>query len=174
MNKQELLSQLENAKNNYILTLASCSLFSNEKAYPILEESVCEFGRFNINFKQVADMMKKEGDRNTACNEFVKGGMRNFIKETFELINGYCKETNQDFSQWKNHLFAKTLRNTLSHNFKIKIKDPKELCKLPLSWNGRTITPEMNNSFLDLSFFGYAEAWELYTEMKSFVETELH
>jgi len=33
------MNQLENAKNNYILGLSAISLFSNEKIYPILEES---------------------------------------------------------------------------------------------------------------------------------------
>jgi hypothetical protein len=39
MTKQELISQLENAKNNYILGLAGISLFTAPKAYPILEEN---------------------------------------------------------------------------------------------------------------------------------------
>ena len=76
MNKKELLSQLENAKNNYILVLASSSLFSNEKSYPLLNESNCKFGNYSIDFKQVTKMMKKEKDKLIACKEFIKMGLR--------------------------------------------------------------------------------------------------
>jgi len=47
MTKSELMSQLENAKNNYILGLSAISLFSNEKVYPILEESQAKFGTYS-------------------------------------------------------------------------------------------------------------------------------
>jgi len=45
ISKKELISQLENAKNNYILSLAAISLFSNEKTLPILEKSHAAFGQ---------------------------------------------------------------------------------------------------------------------------------
>ena len=47
MTKAELLSQLENAKNNYILGLAALALFANEESYPILEKSSCKFGSYH-------------------------------------------------------------------------------------------------------------------------------
>ena len=51
MTKSELISQLENAKNNYILGLSAISLFSNAKVYPILEESHAIFGTYTVEFK---------------------------------------------------------------------------------------------------------------------------
>ena len=175
MIKNELLSQLENAKNNFILVLASISLFSNEKAYPILDESNCKLGKYSIEFKQVSNMMKKESDRNIACKEFVNMGLRILIKETFELIKDYSKETQQEktFKSQNWYEFARMIRNCLSHNFKFQFnKYDKSL--LPLSWNNKTIDISLDNTHLQLSFFGYVEAWELFGELYSFVKNTLN
>ncbi len=175
MNKSELLSQLENAKNNFILVLASTSLFSNEKIYPILEESNCKFGTYSIQFKQVAEMMKKENDRNIACKEFINMGLRILIKETFELIKDYSRETQQkqifESQQW--FQFARIIRNCLSHNFKFQFNN-HDKSLLPISWKNRTIDISLANTHLQLSFFGYVEAWELFDEMNLFVKNALN
>jgi hypothetical protein len=174
MTKSELLAQLENAKNNFILVLASTSLLSNEKAYPILEESNCKFGKYSIDFKQVANIMKKESDRKIACKEYVNMGIRILIKETFELIKDYSKKTKQEQTlksqNW--YEFARIIRNCLSHNFKIQFSNyDKKL--LPLRWNNKTIDTSFDNTYLQLSFFGYVEAWELFNKMYLFVKNSL-
>ena len=178
MIKTELLSQLENAKTNFILVLASTSLFSNQKTYPILDESNCKFGKYSIEFKQIANMMKKESDRNIACKEYVNMGLRILIKETFELIKDYSKETQQEpkFTSQRWYQFARCIRNCLSHNFKFQLHDKKNklLYKLPISWKNKTIDVSFDNTYLQLSFFGYVEAWELFDEMQLFVKNTLN
>ena len=153
MTKTELLSQLENAKNNFILVLASTSLFSNEKTYPILDESTCKFGKYSIEFKQVANMMKKESDRNIACKEYVNMGLRILIKETFELVKDYSKETQQKhtFESQSWFQFARIIRNCLSHNFKFQFNDYDKTL-LPISWKNKTIDVSFDNTPLQLSF----------------------
>ncbi|HED37973.1 MAG TPA: hypothetical protein ENI76_06995 [Ignavibacteria bacterium] len=96
MTKKELRSQLENAKNNYILGLAAISLFSNEKVYPVLDESHAKFGTYTVEFKQVKNLLIKPADRKIAVKEFLTSQIRALIKESFELIKNYCDETNQD------------------------------------------------------------------------------
>jgi hypothetical protein len=95
MTKNDLLSQLENVKNNFILVLASTVLLSDKRMQPILSEYHCIWGENHIDFKQVSSMMEKESDRNIALNEFIKSGLRNLIKETFELIKDYSICTDQ-------------------------------------------------------------------------------
>lgn len=163
MNKYELLSQMENAKNNYLLVLAACSLFSNDKTYPILEESFCSFGSYSFHFKQVADMMKIKGDREIACKEFIKMGLRTIVKEMFELIRDYCVKTRQEniFKGKIWYQFSRLIRNCLSHNFKFEFRlHDKKI--LPVVWKGKEINISMDNTFLELSFFGYIEAWTLF------------
>lgn len=174
MNKKELLSQLENAKNNFILVLASTSLFSNEKSYPILNESSCKFGTYSINFKQITNMMRKKEDRGIACKEFINMGLRTLIKEPFELIKDYSGNTNQKqiFQSQKWYQFARIIRNCLSHNFKFQF-NPYDKSLLPIVWKSKTININLDNTHLQISFFGYVEAWELFCEMNFFVKNTL-
>jgi hypothetical protein len=78
--KQELLSQLENAKNNYVLGLAALSLFASAETYPILEKSHCSFGPYSISFDQVTNLLRIQNDRDIAAKEFIKMLLRALIK----------------------------------------------------------------------------------------------
>ena len=174
MTKDDLLSQLENAKNNYVLGLASISLFSNEKVYSALEESHVKFGTYTVEFNQVKNLLMKPADREVACKEFLKTQIRALIKESFELIKNYCDESGQGAKlvdeSW--YEFARIIRNCLSHNFKFKFNSHDKKT-LPVIWNNRTINTSMDGNHLELIFFGYVETWELFTEYQNFVGTEL-
>ena len=153
MTKKELMSQLENAKNNYILGLAAISLFSNEKVYPILEESHAKFGVYTVEFKQVKNLLMKPADQLIAIKEFLTSQIRSLIKESFELLKNYCNETKQDstFKAETWYQFARMIRNCLSHNFRFEFnKYDKNV--LPVSWNRRTIDSTMDGKHLELNF----------------------
>jgi hypothetical protein len=169
MTKAELISQLTNAKNNYILGLAALALFASEEAYPIIEKSSCSFGTYSLSFDQVARLLRKQEDKEIAVKEFMNMLLRTLIKESFELIKTHCNASKQtpalSKQQW--YQFARMIRNCLSHNFKFEFnRYDKGL--LPVTWRGKTITAGMDGSFLELSFFGYVEAWVLFNEMYSF------
>lgn len=172
--KKKLLSQLENAKNNFILVLASTYLLSNEKSYPILDESSCKFGTYSINFKQIANMMRKKEDRDIACKEFINMGLRSLIRESFELIEDYSDNTNQKlvFQNQDWYQFARIIRSCLSCNSKFQFDEYDKLL-LPITWKNRTIDMSLDNTHLQLSFFGYVEAWKLFNEMNLFVKNTL-
>ena len=174
ISKKELISQLENAKNNYILGLAAISLFSNEKALSIFEESHAAFGQYTVQFKQVKNLLSSPSDRDIAIKEFLTSQIRALIKESFELIKDYCDDTNQSSSfktePW--YQFARMIRNCLSHNFRFEFnKYDKTL--LPVSWKNRTIESSMHGQHLKLNFFGYVETWELFSEYQNFVENRI-
>lgn len=175
MTKKELLSQLENAKNNYILGLAAISLFSNEKVYHVLEESHASFGTYTVEFKQVKNLLMKPADRDIAVKEFLTSQIRALIKESFELIKNYCDETKQDSKvkaePW--YQFARMIRNCLSHNFKFEFR-AYDKGLLPVSWKSRTIDVLMDGTYLELKFFGYIETWELFYEYQTFVDNKLN
>ena len=174
MTKKELMSQLENAKNNYILGLSAISLFSNEKVYPILEESHAKFGTYTVEFKQVKNLLMIPADRYIAIKEFLTSQIRALIKESFELIRNYCDETKQDskFKAEPWYQFARMIRNCLSHNFKFEFRK-YEKSLLPVSWKSRTIDATMDGKYLELKFFGYVETWELFMEYQDFVANRL-
>jgi hypothetical protein len=174
MTKDELLSQLENAKNNYILGLAAIALFANEKSYPILEESSCGFGTYTLPFDQVADLLRIPKDREIAVKEFIKMLLRALIKESFELIKDYCDTSNQtpSFTGQSWYQFARMIRNCISHNFRFEFRN-YDRSLLPVSWKGKSITSSMDGTYLQLSFFGYVEAWELFKEMEALAKNTL-
>jgi hypothetical protein len=169
MVKQELLSQLENAKNNYILGLAALSLFASKEIYPILEKYNCSFGSYSLKFDQVNNLLRNPSDRDIAAKEFMKMLLRALIKETFELIKNYCDSSNQIsvLTAQLFYQFARMIRNCLSHNF-IFLFNRYDRTLLPVNWKGKNITSAMDGTYLELSFFGYVETWELFAEMQIF------
>jgi hypothetical protein len=171
MTKPELIGQLENAKNNYILGLAAMSLFASPEAYPILEKNRASFGTYTVEFAQVVRLLQNAKDREIATKEFLTSQIRALIKESFELIKDYCENSGQaallKAEDW--YQFARMIRNCLSHNFKFEFNN-YDRGLLPLSWKGRTIASEMDGQHLRLDFFGYVETWELFREYQNFVK----
>ena len=162
MVKAELVSQLENAKNNYILGLAAISLFASPEAYSILDDRHASFGQYSIRFSQVSGLLRNAKDREIAIREFLTSQIRALIKESFEMIKDYCDDTGQStaFKGEPWYQFARMIRNCLSHNFKFEFNNyDKGL--LPVSWRARTIEIGMDGQHLKLDFFGYVETWEL-------------
>lgn len=174
MTKLELISQLENAKNNYILGLAGISLFASPEAYPILEKNYAAFGIYTVEFGQVVLLLRSAEDREIAIKEFLTSQIRALIKESFELINDYCAGTGQAarFKAEPWYQFARMIRNCLSHNFKFAFNN-YDNGLLPVSWRARTITSAMDGQHLKLDFFGYVETWELFRDYQSFVQDRL-
>jgi len=172
--KIELISQLENAKNNFILGLAAISLFSDEKSMPILEKSHATFGTYTVEFKQVKNMLSIPSERDIAVKEFLTSQIRALIKESFELIKDYCDDTKQS-TAFKTEIwyqFARMIRNCLSHNFRFRFNNYDKTL-LPVSWKNRTIEASMDGQHLKLNFFGYVETWELFSEYQDFVGSRL-
>ena len=174
MTKPELISQLENAKNNYILGLAGISLFGSPEAYPILEKNHAVFGTYTVDFAQVVGLLRIAGDREIAIKEFLTSQIRLLIKESFELIKDYCDSTSQIalFKAEPWYQFARMIRNCLSHNFRFEFNKYDNVL-LPVSWKARTITSAMEGQHLKLAFFGYVETWELFREYQYFVQVRL-
>jgi hypothetical protein len=172
--KAELLSQLENAKNNYILGLAALSLFATPQVYPILEQQSATFGPYTVQFRHVAGLLANIADRDIAVKEFLLMLVRALIKEPFELVKDHSAKTGQNAAlkaeSW--YQFGRMIRNALSHNFTFEFnKYDKGL--LPESWRTRTLTVAMDQQPLALSFFGYVEAWELFQEFADFARNRL-
>ena len=150
------------------------AVFSHDEYYPQLENSACNFGPYSLPFGQVAGLLKRQKDRDVAVNEFMKMLLRALVKETFELIKNYCRISSQRdvFETQPFYSSARLIGNGLSHDLKLVItKKDREL--LPVHWKKKTITEAMNGNQLELSFFGYEEAWELFQEIQAFARTSL-
>lgn len=174
LQKPELISQLENAKNNYVLGLAAISLLSNAEARQILRSDQAQFGAYTVPFDQVADLLEGKENRDIAIREFLLSQLRALVKESFELVKSYCAESGQQqilrHASW--YHFARIIRNGLSHNFRFSFSAHDKKI-LPISWRGRTVTETMDGQHLELAFFGYPEAWELFQDFHLLASDEL-
>lgn len=167
--KNDLIGQLTNARNNYVLGLAALSLFTSAEALEHLKKSNVTFGGYTVEFAQVARLLENKEDRETATREFVTMLLRALVKESFEMIKDYCENTNQSAAMksqpW--YQFARLIRNCISHNFNFEF-NPCDKRVLPVTWNSRIITIAHDGQPLPLSFFGYVEAWEIFKEFDTF------
>jgi hypothetical protein len=168
--KEELVSQLYNSKNTFILGLASLALLADPDAQNLLKEKSADLSGYSVSFGQVADLLGSACDRQVALEEFAKSVLRRFVKEGHELVTHYCKGEglSSDLCAQPWWQFSRLVRNALSHDFSFRLND-KDLKLLPVSWQGKTIDPSVDGQPLMLSFFGYADAWRLFLEYESFM-----
>jgi hypothetical protein len=174
LTKVDLLSQLENVKNNYILGLASVSVLSESFAANHLRQSHCTFGAYVVDFQQVAELLESRPDREIALKEFTLMLMRGILKESFEVVRAYA-EANQQYAKMQAQPwfhFFRLIRNCVSHNFHFEFtKSDKK--QLPISWRGRTIEESLDDKPLEIAFLGYDGMWDLFSELVSFSNDQL-
>lgn len=70
--KSDLLIQIENARNNYLLGLAAMSLLISRSASEHLRISHASFEGYVVPFDQVAVLLESESDKKIALKEFLK------------------------------------------------------------------------------------------------------
>lgn len=174
MNKIQLISQLENVKNNYIVGLSAISVLSEPVAADHLKKSHCLHGGYVVDFQHVAKLLEDQDSRNIALKEFTTMLVRGLIKESYEVVLAYAEQTSQKEklqNQGWYHFF-RLIRNCVSHNFHFYFKDrDKEM--LPLTWRARTITKDLDGQPLEIAFLGYDGIWEYYVEIEAFVTDQL-
>jgi len=174
LSKPELLGQLTNCQNNYLLGLAAMSLFAEPAALDHLRKSHASFGGYTVPFDQVAHMLASEADRQVAIKEFLTMLLRALLKESFELVRDYATNSKQDslFRSQPWYQFARIIRNCVSHDFHFRFTAHDHKL-LPVSWKGRTITSALDGQSLPIAFLGYDGAWELFCELERFAVSTL-
>ena len=75
MIRNELESQLENAKNNFVLVLSSVSLLKNDECLRMVENSFIEFGGFKFEPKQLLSALSNQRDKAICIREFLNMGL---------------------------------------------------------------------------------------------------
>ena len=140
MSKEKLISQLKNAKNNYILALQSEKLFKNSSVIN------------HIEYDTLRDILiKKNNDTDILLYEYKKSNYRQVISDSIELVKQYCKKTKQLKIFHKSELFCfvKVFRNALVHDFKFNFLK-EEIEKLPLKWRDYTLDEKLKG--IDVNF----------------------
>jgi len=172
--KVELLSQIENVKNNYILGLSAISVLSEPFSVEHLQKSHCIFGGYVVDFRQVATLLANDNDRNIALKEFTTMLIRGLLKESFEIVRAYAKSSRQSakFKAQPWFQFFRLIRNCVSHNFHFDFRE-SDKGLLPVSWRGRTIDASLDHQPFEIAFLGYDGVWDLFSELVLFVDEQL-
>ena len=175
MNKLHILGQVQTVKNNYALAQAGIALlaFPDSRArlhdvFSLLKEHPETQGIRYIDYVFKDDDLLK-----LATGELRNAVLRNCLKELFELVKLYGKETNQtqviEAAPW--YQFLRTVRNSLSHDMKLRF-GRHDLKRLPISWSGLTINASMQDSELAmLGFLSRQKTLELIDAIIEYVNT---
>jgi len=102
------------------------------------------------------------------------GFIKNLITDSIASLSSYCMRTNQEdkAKQQPWYDFFRMVRNAFSHdnvwNFNTYYKSV-----LPLTYNGITISEDMEGKPLNFGDFNAHVAWHLLEDVKNFINKEL-
>lgn len=162
--KDLLISQLENAKNNYILALQSEKLFKNPSVIN------------HIEYDALRDILiKKNNDTDILLEEYKKSNYRKVISDSIELIKQYCEKTRQSKIFHKSELFCfvKVFRNALVHDFKFNFIK-KEIEKLPLKWRDYTLDEKLQGIDVNFSHLKQDDLKLLIEDLEKEIKSKLN
>ena len=130
-----------------------------------------------VPFADLADKLKSSS-RHALSSDFILNQLHALIRAPFEILRDYCE--NYDKSDPTPHLFqkmkeapwyeyARMVRNAISHNFHFQYsKHDKKI--LPVTWNGITLTQEMEGQAMTYEALWHKRGYELFLEMRIFAE----
>lgn len=161
---KEAISQLENCKNNFMLGLFALHMFSSTDELYRFCDSRCKFGNYMLDFDQVVKLLQSEQD--IACKEFLKLHLRALIKESFEIVSQYSKQTSffDTFKEQSWFHIARLIRNAIAHSGHFKIKQSESY-----QWRNVKLCYQDNGKPLQIDFLGYDGAYTLFEEMYQFL-----
>jgi len=170
MGKSELLRMMTNARNNFTVGLAGVLMLDHDNISDIRGKSSLVLGEnYELPFDQVEALLGEDyGNKLAVLFEFLNMLLRTFMKEAYELLKAYCRDTGQlrqmQCQTW--FQFARIIRNCLSHDLRFDLS--KDMKLLPVTWKGKTITGGMHGARLDHSFFGFNDAIQLFEDLQLF------
>ena len=174
MDKALLCGTLQTFKNNYALVQAGIALMDAPDALERIEKTFAHVkGHPEAStFLYIGYVFKTDELLKHATQELRNSVIRNCLKETFELVKSYGKETQQAdvirAAPW--YQFLRIVRNSLSHDLRIDFRE-SDLKHLPVTWSGLTLDRSMQNSPLQSSgFLWRAKSLELIDAVIEYVE----
>lgn len=165
MKKHDLLNQLENVRNNYILGLGGYFMYKSGKHHDVLKNAIMLDGD-DSKFKLDSIRLLSEEDLEIAGEEFFKSTFRLFISEIKECIHQYAKKSNQMSLLYEDNHFriARILRNAVAHDSKIDL-DEHDRKALPIEFCGVVYNENMHGQPLIFEMIKPNAAMQLHEEL---------
>lgn len=179
MKKEYVIGLLNTAINNYsigclagyFIQNAGCKIIPDDLKLTNLNYPQTQV---TLDLKPMKKMILEKEKRDHLLVEHIKSVLRTLIKDTYETVKFYAKETDQPKrmkkADWYN--FTRIIRNCLSHDNRLRFEDwDKEI--LPVRWRDKEITIDMDNQPLSVHIMNDAIAIQLFYEIYQFVEDKL-
>lgn len=173
MTKIDLLSQLENVLNSFLLGLGGYFIYDHYYHLVHLKDQKIIF-RDGLSFDLDQICKFSKADMLIANNEFLKGLLRHFLIDLKQCIHEYAKSSNQETVIYENTDFriARILRNAVAHDFIISL-DKHDLPKLPIEFCGVTFEQSMHGKNLTFEIIDPSSALILLQRLKALVEDKM-
>lgn len=150
MDKRNLMIGLDNILNNYVFGLTASRESRPEEwtrtSPPIARFEAPNGSMLDLSVQGFFKALANPASREIAIEEFENMLKRGLLTDTFELILGYSRDTNQDCSHDALFQFARIIRNTASHKTKGILGEwPKGLSKkgvTEVTWRNKTFSKE--------------------------------
>lgn len=175
ISKDILLKRIDNMRLLYLTGWCGSGLLRIPQGQDLISKLTMKIGDKEIKFDEVLHYLKDPKGRDSLLTEYGKIFLRTVTRDSFEIIREYCRKTNQIqiFERQPWYIFAKIIRNAMAHDFRFGFtkNDRKQL---PITWNGMTITEEMEGSYLFVEVFTWGDAWNILQNYWQFVKNELN
>ena len=174
MKKDDLLGIFRTQKNNYRLAYVLIALSSQDD---VMNDFLHLYQTMDPKLKVIDGIEPLILDKivlKIAVDQFHMTVLRAIVKELFEVMNNYCKNTDQNdllHSQDWYHVW-RIIRNCLSHDFHFRFNNYDKKF-LPISWNGIEIREDMDCEQMTIGHFSFQNLWSLVNEVEAFVQKEL-
>jgi hypothetical protein len=131
-----------------------------------------------ISYTDIADKFEQQKDRDLIVSDFLLTQLHNLIRAPLEILCDYCDDYDKHDPaaelrmQLKNtgwYYFAPIIRNAVSHNFRYDF-NKSDRQRLPLSWQGITLSEDLQGKPMTYETFWHKPGYELFLEMRDFAE----
>ena len=174
----ETLQELKNYQNNlkfvYLLCYPAKALLKENITTDRIKNTKLQLDNEVIDF---ATIVKTIEDGNLLEELLVKiegGFLKNLVTDSLASLKAYCKSTNQtsklESQPW--WTYFRVVKNALGHD-NIWNFDGYYKRLLPVTYNGITITEELEGESMSFAYFNGHLAWHLLNDVKDFINNEL-
>jgi len=181
MPTDDLVAELEIITNNLVLGCAALAFLDLPSCHDMLDIAQMTFPGYRVPGAQIADALRDERRKTHVLGEFAKMLLRTFVRDAYQVVEEYCRNTNQlvTLSKQPWYQFARLMRNSLSHGSRLDLGDYVKRQQLPIEWvspiSGEevTVTKEMDGCSLNTRQLSLTRAWELLQQMQQFAQAGL-
>lgn len=179
--KIEVLEWFGKQDRSYRLALL-CTYWMRDTApykpsvFEVARGTWMEFGGKWVSFADLADLLEERPSRDILSSDFSLNQLHALIRVPFEILSDYSREWDKLapspllYQKMKGALwfeYARQIRNAISHNFHFRFRKSD---KLPITWNGITLSQEMEGKPITYQSLWHKKGYELFLEMKAFAK----